>query len=160
MNDQLAVVQRGVYFFDWKPFLVKPWNQEMDINTEAIPSLHIWVQCLDLDIKCQGLESLSKIESILGILIKTNKYTKEKTLLQYARLLIDISLDYAFPEYIEFVNDHDVLTKGNTNENPPNVGTVKCLGIQKMSARRKPQSKRNGGLYRDRWKLSNRISLP
>ncbi|KAJ8420630.1 hypothetical protein Cgig2_002710 [Carnegiea gigantea] len=88
-NDQLTVVKRGVFFFDMKPFLVKPWNEEMDINTEAITSLPISARFLDLDIKYWCLESLSKIDSILGIPIKTDKYTKEKTMLKYARLLIE-----------------------------------------------------------------------
>ncbi|KAJ8420198.1 hypothetical protein Cgig2_028421 [Carnegiea gigantea] len=96
-------MQREVYFFYWKPFLVKPRNQEMDINTETISFLPIWVQFSNLDI------NFCKIRSILGIPIKTDKYTKQKTLLKYARLLIDISLDDAFPVYIEFFNDHNVL---------------------------------------------------
>ncbi|KAJ8421928.1 hypothetical protein Cgig2_033668 [Carnegiea gigantea] len=41
LDDQLTVVKRGVYYFDNKPLLVKPWNPEMDINTEAITSLPI-----------------------------------------------------------------------------------------------------------------------
>ncbi|KAJ8421553.1 hypothetical protein Cgig2_004598 [Carnegiea gigantea] len=54
-QDKLEVMQKGLYYFDNKPFLF-----------------------LELDIKYWGLDSLSKIGSILGILIKTDKYTKEK----------------------------------------------------------------------------------
>jgi len=36
VNDQMTVVQRGVYFFDKKPFRVKAWNQEMDLSIESI----------------------------------------------------------------------------------------------------------------------------
>ncbi|KAJ8443420.1 hypothetical protein Cgig2_024197 [Carnegiea gigantea] len=64
LNEQAAVVQRGVYFFDKKPLLVKPWNEEMDINTEDITSLPIRVKFPDLDIKYWGLDFLSKIEYI------------------------------------------------------------------------------------------------
>ncbi|KAJ8422489.1 LOW QUALITY PROTEIN: hypothetical protein Cgig2_000558 [Carnegiea gigantea] len=35
----------------------------------------------------------------------------EKTLLKYARLLIDIPLSYHFPEYVEFANEKDVLIR-------------------------------------------------
>jgi len=87
----------------------------------------------------------------LGIPIKTDKYTKEKTLLKYARLLIDISLDYAFLEYIEFVNDHDVLVRQKVKYKwkPTKCGHCRMFGIQKMSAGRKPRLERNEGLYRD-----------
>ena len=50
-SDQVTVVQGGVYFFDKKPLLVKPWNEKMDINIEVITSLPIWVRFSYLDIK-------------------------------------------------------------------------------------------------------------
>ena len=105
------MVQRGIYFFDNKPFMVKPWNSEMQINTEAITLLPIWVQFPELDIKYWGIESLSRIGSLLGIPIITDKYTKEKTMLQYACLLIEVSLEGPYPNYVEFVNDFNVVVR-------------------------------------------------
>ena len=98
-------MQKGVFYFDNKPLLVKPWNQEMDIKTETITSLPIWVSLPALDINFWGMASLSKLGSILGIPIKTNEHTREKTRLSYARLLIDIPMEGSFPESIDFVND-------------------------------------------------------
>ena len=69
----------------------------MDLNTEAIKSLPLWVQFPNLDVNYWGLESLSKIGSILGIPIKTDRYTKEKSMIKYARLMIEISLEGHFP---------------------------------------------------------------
>ena len=66
---------------------------------------------LDLDIKYWGLTSLGKLGSILGIPIKTDRFTLEKTKLHYARLLIDIKLKDSFPDFIEFVNDYDVVVR-------------------------------------------------
>jgi len=51
LEDQSTVVKKGVYYFDSKPLLVKPWNPEMDINIVSITSLTIWVRFMDLDIK-------------------------------------------------------------------------------------------------------------
>ena len=65
LEDQMNVVKKGVYYFDNKPLLVKPWNPEMEINTESVSSLRIWVRFLDLDIKYWGLTSLGKLGSIL-----------------------------------------------------------------------------------------------
>ncbi|KAJ8421398.1 hypothetical protein Cgig2_009479 [Carnegiea gigantea] len=63
----------------------------------------------DLDVKYWGAKSLSKTGSILGIPIKTYRYIKEKTMLRFARLLIDILLDSIFTDFIEFFNDNEVL---------------------------------------------------
>ncbi|KAJ8436123.1 hypothetical protein Cgig2_001150 [Carnegiea gigantea] len=62
--------KKGLYYFDSKPFLVKSWNLKMDMQTEAI--------------------------NVLGILIKTDKYTNEKTWISYARVLIDIPIGGPF----------------------------------------------------------------
>ncbi|KAJ8419993.1 hypothetical protein Cgig2_031557 [Carnegiea gigantea] len=48
---------------------------------------------------------------MLGIPLKTDKYTKEKSMLKYARLLVEMPLDGNFPEYIEFVNEKNVLIR-------------------------------------------------
>ena len=43
--------------------------------------------------------------------LKTDKYTKEKLMLKYARLLVEIPLEGNFPEFIEFANEKNVLIR-------------------------------------------------
>ena len=115
----------------------------MEINTTKISSLPIWVQLPGLDIKYWGVESLSKIGSMLGIPIKMDRYTMEKSMLRYARLLRDINLEDDFLDYIEFANDKDV--SGNQllmNGNQFNVPTAKCVGIQRNNAGKNTLSRR------------------
>ncbi|KAJ8424525.1 hypothetical protein Cgig2_000663 [Carnegiea gigantea] len=64
-----------------------------------------------LGYQVMGLSSLIKICSVLGIPIKTDKYTKEKTWIHYARVLIDIPIAGPFSEYIEFFNEHEMLVR-------------------------------------------------
>jgi len=68
-----TVTQKGVYYFDQKPFIVKAWSPELEINTDTITSLPIWIQLPELDIKYWGMLSLSKIGSLLGYPLKTDK---------------------------------------------------------------------------------------
>ena len=111
MEAQQAIVNTGFFYFARKPLLVKPWNPELDLHTEQLTSLPIWVQFQGLDLKYWGMDSLGKIGSILGIPIKTDRYTMDKRFLRYARLLIDMPLNDPFPEFVEFVNDQDVLVR-------------------------------------------------
>ena len=83
----------------------------MDINTDLITSLPVWIQLPELDIKYWGMHSLSKIGSILGITLKIDKYVKDKSMLRYARLLVEMQLEGQFPEYIEFTNEKNVLIR-------------------------------------------------
>jgi len=140
----MNVVKKGVYYFDNKPLLVKPWNPGMEINTESVSSLPIWVRFLDLDIKYLGLSSLGKLGSILGIPIKTDRYTLEKTRLHYARLLIDIKLDEAFPDFIEFVNDQDVVVrlKVEYEWKPIKCHHCKMFGHNEMDCKKKANARK------------------
>ncbi|KAJ8420785.1 hypothetical protein Cgig2_030493 [Carnegiea gigantea] len=111
LQDKLAVQKRGFYFFDKKPLFVKGWTPTMDLQMEAIKSLPLWIQLPALDIKYWGIESLSKIGSLLGIPSKTDKVTRGKQVLRYARLLVEMPIEGPFPEYIEFFNDDDLLIR-------------------------------------------------
>ena len=101
----------GFYFFDSKPMMVKGWNPNMDIQTESIRSLPLWVQLPSLDIKYWGVECLSKLGSLLGIPIKTDKFTKDKQAIRYARLLVEMPIEGPFPGHIDFFNEEGVLTR-------------------------------------------------
>ena len=111
IQDQIEVVRKGIYFFDSKPFIVRSWNPDMDLHTDKISSLPLWIQLPALDVKYWGADSLGKIGSLIGIPLKTDRFTKDRTMLSYARLLIDIQLDSSFPEFIDFFNDNDVLVR-------------------------------------------------
>ncbi|KAJ8420053.1 hypothetical protein Cgig2_000801 [Carnegiea gigantea] len=69
----------------------------------------MYVQFSELDIRYWGLERLNKLGSVLGIPIKTNRVRKGKIALQYARMLIKMKVDGPFPNYIDFINDSDMM---------------------------------------------------
>ncbi|KAJ8435839.1 hypothetical protein Cgig2_003862 [Carnegiea gigantea] len=98
----------------------------------------IW-KSLDID---RGIASLSKLGSTLGILIKTDKHTMEKTRLSYARLLIDILVDGFFHEFIDFINDQDVIW--SMSGNLSNATTVKCLATLRRNVERRLRQGGNG----------------
>ncbi|KAJ8420572.1 hypothetical protein Cgig2_025919 [Carnegiea gigantea] len=52
LQDKLTVEKRGVYYFDGKPLVVKGSNPQMDLQTENIKSLPIWVHYEWKPIKC------------------------------------------------------------------------------------------------------------
>ena len=80
----------------------------MEINIDAIASLTIWIQLPELDIKYWGMQSLIRVGSMLGFPMKTDKYTKEKSMLRYSGLLVEMPLEGQFPDYIEFPNEKGV----------------------------------------------------
>ena len=73
VHDKEAVLSNGIYYFNQKPFIVKAWNEHLEIDTSSINSPPIWVQFLELDVKYWVVDSLNKLGSLLGIPLKTDK---------------------------------------------------------------------------------------
>ncbi|KAJ8438354.1 hypothetical protein Cgig2_015281 [Carnegiea gigantea] len=123
------------------PNEVKPWNEEMDINIETLVSVPVWVRFLELDIKYYGLDSLSKIGSVLGIHIKIDKYTRDKSFLRYARLLIEMQLHDSFPDYVGFVNEHNVVVRQKVEYEwkPTKCNYCRIFGHTEEECRKKPK---------------------
>jgi len=69
----------------------------LNIDLNDIMSLPIWIQLPELNLKYYSMSSLSKIGSLVGIPIKTNMRTNNKSMLNYARLLVNMRLDGPFP---------------------------------------------------------------
>jgi len=78
---------------------------------------------------------------MLGIPIKTDKYTKDKTFLKYARILIEIQLEDNFLECIEFVNEHNVVVRQKVEYEwkPIKCDFCKMYGHMKDDCRKKPK---------------------
>ncbi|KAJ8444078.1 hypothetical protein Cgig2_025079 [Carnegiea gigantea] len=90
VEDKMAVIQRQIYCFNKKAFIV---------------------QFPKLDIRDRGIDNLSKIGSMLGVPIKTDRTTKEKYALYYAGIFIKMPLAGPLPETIDFINDWDLVVR-------------------------------------------------
>ena len=54
---------------------------------------------------------MTKLGSMRGIPLKTDRYTKGKSMLRYARSLIEMQTDGDFAEYIEFAIENGRLIR-------------------------------------------------
>ena len=92
-----------------------------------------------LDIKYWGLESLSKIGSILGVPIKTDRFTKDRLFLHYARLLVEMPIAGPFPKFIEFFNADDELIRQEVKYEWKPIKCTHChmLGHEAIVCRKK-----------------------
>ncbi|KAJ8436659.1 hypothetical protein Cgig2_003038 [Carnegiea gigantea] len=111
------------------------------------------VKCAKLEKKdvYWGLESLSKIGSILEIPIKTYRYAKEKSMICYAKLLIDISSDGHFPKFIEFFNDNDELVRQQVKYEWKPTKCTHChmFGYEEENCKRREGRKERRKLQKD-----------
>ncbi|KAJ8421598.1 hypothetical protein Cgig2_020787 [Carnegiea gigantea] len=128
LQDKNTVPKKGIYFFDKRPFIVKAWNE--------------------------GL-ILSKIGSMLGILIKTDKPTKEKIALSYARLLIKMPVNGLFPDSIDFISEGDGVIRQFVKYEWKPKKCIHCLmlGHEEQNCRKKYT-------VRQEWRVKQQPSVP
>jgi len=105
-RDQILTL--GPYFFDKKQ-IMQAWHVDLVMDRSRIEKLPIWVQFPGLEAKYWGPQSLSKLGSLIGGPVKTDKPTMEKSKLGYARLLIEVDIGAELPEEIDFLTKKGTL---------------------------------------------------
>ncbi|KAJ8425192.1 hypothetical protein Cgig2_004314 [Carnegiea gigantea] len=109
----------------------------------------IW-KSMDID---KVIMSLNKLDSMLHIPIKADKFTKEKTALQYARMLIEMKINRHFPDQINFINDWDMVVRQEIKYEwqPVKCNHSQMVGHEEEVCRRKNSVRQE----RQEWKVIN-----
>lgn len=107
------VLNAGPLLFDSRPVVIKRWEPGIILENEKISKVLVWIRLPGLHLKFWGQNSLIKIGSLIGKPIKTDKIIATKERLEYARLMVEVTIDGVMPEEIEFMdeNGHIVLEK-------------------------------------------------
>ena len=84
----------------------------------------------------------------MGIPLKTNRYTKDKSMLRYARLLIEMQIDRDFLEYVEFANERGLLIRQQVKYQwlPLKCSQYRMFSIHRSTAGKKKIKGKNGEL--------------
>ncbi|XP_062114238.1 uncharacterized protein LOC133825291 [Humulus lupulus] len=85
------VLEARVLHFDRKPVIVKPWSVDLD-TLKAVKTVPVWI-------RLPGL----------GNLLLVDKVTKERSMMQFARVLVEIEISEALPKSIQFLNEKGKL---------------------------------------------------
>ncbi|KAL2938700.1 FERM domain-containing protein 5 [Bienertia sinuspersici] len=108
MEQRDKILTMGRVFFDYKPVVLKPWHVDMELNKEDIQRIPIWVK-LNLHFKYWGQTCMERIINSVGTLIKVDSMTANREKLQYARCMIEVKIDQAFPEAVRFKNEKNEI---------------------------------------------------
>ena len=83
----------------------------------------------------------------VGYPFKGRQCTKDKVMMKYARLLVEMPLDGNFPEYIEFANEKDILIRQRVKYKwlPLKCSHCRMFETPKMFVGRRIPKGKNGG---------------
>ncbi|KAL2937871.1 3-octaprenyl-4-hydroxybenzoate carboxy-lyase [Bienertia sinuspersici] len=112
-------------FFDSKPMMIKAWEEDMDLTKEMVKTIPIWVK-IAVAFKYWGLRALEKIIKPVGKLIRVDETTVKREKLNYARILIEVQTEQAFPDQIKFYIERGNLESATINYDWLPITCSKC----------------------------------
>ncbi|XP_062073479.1 uncharacterized protein LOC133777758 [Humulus lupulus] len=127
IEDRDKVIKGGYVFFDKKPLIMKPWNSKENFCRETLSVLPVWIQLSNLDMKYWRV--MRKILNPIGNMVKQDLATRNRERLEYARVLIEVSISQELPEQVIFDNEYgDPVAVGIYYEWRPII----CQNCKKM----------------------------
>ncbi|XP_074283575.1 uncharacterized protein LOC141608120 [Silene latifolia] len=104
------VLSSGHFLFDNKPMIVKEWTKDLELSKADVKSVPAWIRLHNLPIKFWG-KSLPKISSLVGIYVKSDQATNERTRLGFARVMVEMMVDQLLPVEISFKDEKGEVVK-------------------------------------------------
>uniref|UniRef100_A0A803QD36 DUF4283 domain-containing protein n=1 Tax=Cannabis sativa TaxID=3483 RepID=A0A803QD36_CANSA len=168
------VLEVGVVQFDKNPVIIRPWSA--DVNAmNLIHSVPLWIKFHDLGLQYWGTKSLSALVSTIGKPITVDQHTKDRTRLQFARILVEMEVTDAPPRFIPYINESQqqkewVLPKktavlkpkpqteaaGDKTEQFSNIFTVlQEQQEERVDDQEATEQTESGGIKLEKWLIEN-----
>ncbi|KAM6546052.1 hypothetical protein CsatB_026788 [Cannabis sativa] len=104
------ILETGVIHFDKKPVVLRPWTTDMDA-ARMIKSVPVWIRLNGLGLQYWGKTNLSALASTIGKPIMVDKVTMERSMVKFARVLVDMVISDNPPKTISFINERKQLVE-------------------------------------------------
>lgn len=115
MDDRNVILYKGPHTIANRPVIVKAWDEGFNFENEIMTVIPLWVQLPNLPLNCWGMNSLSRIGSILGTPLFADECTTNQNRISYARMLVEIDVTQPLKYQIQIegekgqVVEHKVL---------------------------------------------------
>ncbi|XP_062075417.1 uncharacterized protein LOC133779474 [Humulus lupulus] len=130
-NDEATrdhVLENGIIQFDRKPVIIRPWTTDLSA-VRLVRSVLLWIRLQDLGLQYWGSKCLSALVSIIGKPIMVDKYTRERSRIQFTRVLVEMEVTDNPPTSIQYINEHgQIMEQGVEYEWLP-IKCKNCTGF-------------------------------
>ncbi|XP_062075185.1 uncharacterized protein LOC133779211 [Humulus lupulus] len=101
---QDLVLESGVVHFDKKPVVLRPWTTDIE-SLKSIKSVPVWIRLPDLGLQYWGVNCLCALVSTIGKPIMIDKITKNRSMIKFARILVEMEIADTLPKFISYFNE-------------------------------------------------------
>ncbi|XP_062075411.1 uncharacterized protein LOC133779469 [Humulus lupulus] len=98
------VLESGVIHFDKKPVILRPWSSDVE-TIRSVKYVPVWIRLPGLGLQYWGVNCLSALVSTIGTPIMVDKVTKARTMIKFARDLVDMEIAEHIPMHIHYLNE-------------------------------------------------------
>ncbi|XP_062105753.1 uncharacterized protein LOC133817291 [Humulus lupulus] len=141
------VLETGILHFGRKPVIIRPWSSDLSA-IRMIHSIPLWIRLQDLGFQYWGSKCLSALVSTLGKPIMVDKFTRERSRVQFARIMVEMEITDNPPRTIQYLNEHGQLIEQGVEYEWLPVKCKTCVGFgHSMADCRKKQ--KDQGIKRD-----------
>ncbi|XP_062113991.1 uncharacterized protein LOC133825003 [Humulus lupulus] len=98
------VLEHGLIHFDRKPVIVRPWTTDLSA-VRLVRTIPLWIRLQDLGLQYWGSKCLSALVSTIGRPIMVDKFTRDRSRVQFARVLVEMEITDNPPKSIQFINE-------------------------------------------------------
>ena len=100
-EDRLKVLNGGPYFAYGRNLMLKIMPRCFRFGNEDLATVPVWIQLPDLPLDCWNARALSKIVSKVGKPITTDKMTRTKERISFARVLVEVDASKELVKVVE-----------------------------------------------------------
>ncbi|XP_019239449.1 PREDICTED: uncharacterized protein LOC109219443 [Nicotiana attenuata] len=111
MEDRDLVLQAGPYTFHNKPFVLQKWRMDFRFDPGSVSVIPLWITFPGLPLGYWSTEALSKLASVVGKPMYTDKITAEMEKVSYARVLVETDISQPLPDSFELQTKRGVITQ-------------------------------------------------
>ncbi|XP_030479472.1 uncharacterized protein LOC115696726 [Cannabis sativa] len=104
------ILETGVVHFDSKHVVLRPWLTDMDA-ANMVKSVPIWMRLNGLGLQYWDKKNLSALVSTVRRPIMVDKVTQNRSMVMYARVLVDMEIQRDPPKAIAFINEKKQLVE-------------------------------------------------
>lgn len=89
----------------------------------------IWIKLVGLELKFWGARCLERLDTLIGRFLHLDTVTADKTLIRYAGILVEVTTEHQYPEFISFLDEGGTMVRVDMRYDWLLIHCIKCKGI-------------------------------
>lgn len=137
------MLEGGPWEIARKPLCLQPWTPSMEMEKVNVHVIPLWISLPKLPFQFWSSEALSIIGSVVGKLLFTDKSTKSKKRLSYARMHVEVEAATDLKDTITITTEDSkrFVLQVIYDWNPSRCDTYKCFGHAKTQCPKQAKPK-------------------